>query len=294
MAVARPADKKSCLITLIRKNMKDNITTLLRGFINFLLTLYQRRSLIFEMAKRDISTNHIGSALGFIWTFINPIVMIFIFWLIFSLGFKVAPKNDVPFVVWLTAGMAIWNTFAESLNGSTGVILSNSHLVKKVVFPLSILPVVKLLSSFVTHLILLLILILMIFLFGMPFHVYWFQCLYYFGAMSVLVLGLSWISSSINIFARDTAQIVNVILQFGFWGTPIFWNIDMMPQKLHFIFKLNPMYYIVQGYRDSFIDFIPFWEHMQMTLYFWGVTFIVFALGAIIFLRLRPHFADAI
>ena len=220
--------------------------------------------------------------------------MIFIFWLIFSLGFKVAPKNDVPFVVWLTAGMAIWNTFAESLNGSTGVILSNSHLVKKVVFPLSILPVVKLLSSFVTHLILLLILILMIFLFGMPFHVYWFQCLYYFGAMSVLVLGFSWITSSINIFARDTAQIVNVILQFGFWGTPIFWDINMMPQKLHIIFKLNPMYYIVQGYRDSFIDFIPFWEHMQMTLYFWGVTFIVFALGAIIFLRLRPHFADAI
>ena len=86
---------------------------IISGFYNFLLTLVQRRFLIMEMAKRDISSNIVGSMLGFFWTFINPLITIFIFWLVFSLGFKSAPKGNIPFVVWLTAGMSIWNTFSE-------------------------------------------------------------------------------------------------------------------------------------------------------------------------------------
>lgn len=274
--------------------MIKKIVLLFKGFIDFLITLYRRRDLIVEMAKRDISSHHVGSVLGFFWTFINPLVMIFILWLVFSIGFKAAPKGNVPFVVWLTAAMAIWNTFSEIINGSTGVIIGNSHLVKKVVFPLSILPVVKLVSSFITHAVFLIMLISLILLNGMPFSIYWIQALYYFLAMSILALGLSWITSSVNIFARDTSQITNVILMFGFWATPIFWDLSIMPQKVQAILKLNPMFYIVQGYRDSFIYFVPFWTHWQMTLYFWGITGFIFVLGAIIFLRLRPHFADVL
>lgn len=274
--------------------MFEKIKILLRGFGNFLLTLLHRRFLIVEMAKRDISTQHVGSMLGFFWTFINPMIMIFILWLVFSIGFKAAPKGNVPFVIWLTAGMAMWNTFSEIINGSTGVIIQNPHLVKKVVFPLSILPVVKLVASFVTHAIFLFMLLILIILYGMPFSLYWLQFLYYFVAMSVLALGVSWITSSINVFARDTGQIVGVVLQIGFWSTPIFWDLGIMPQKVQAILKLNPMFYIVQGYRESFIYFVPFWHHWQMTLYYWGVTAFVFILGATIFLRLRPHFADVL
>jgi ABC-type polysaccharide/polyol phosphate export permease len=213
---------------------------------------------------------------------------------VFSVGFKAAPKGNVPFVVWLTAGMAIWNTFSEIISGSTGVIIGNAHLVKKVVFPLSILPVVKLVGSFITHSVFLFMLLALIILYGMPFSIYWLQALYYFGAMSILALGVSWIASSVNIFARDTGQIVNVILQIGFWATPIFWDPGIMPEKVQSVLKLNPMFYIVQGYRESFIYFVPFWHHWQMTLYFWSITLFVFALGATIFLRLRPHFADVL
>ena len=274
--------------------MKNRVIFILTGFGNFLRTLYQRRFLIVEMAKRDIMTQHVGSMLGIFWTFINPIINIFILWFVFSVGFKSAPKGNVPFVVWLTAAMAVWNTFSEIINGSTSVIISNSHLVKKVVFPLSILPVVKLAGSFITHSVFLLVLTVLILMHSMPFSLYWFQALYYFAAMSILALGISWITSSVNIFARDTSQIVNVILQIGFWGTPIFWDPGIMPQKIQFLLRLNPMFYIVQGYRESFIYFVPFWTHWQMSLYFWGVTFVVFALGAAIFLRLRPHFADVL
>jgi lipopolysaccharide transport system permease protein/teichoic acid transport system permease protein len=274
--------------------MFHKINFLIKGFGNFLLTLYQRRFLIFEMAKRDIMTQHVGSLLGFFWTFINPMINIFILWLVFSIGFKTAPKGDVPFVVWLTAGMSIWNTFSETINGSTGVIINNKHLVKKVVFPLSILPVTKLAASFITHFVFLLVLVALLLLNSLPFSVYWFQALYYFTAMGILALGLSWIASSVNIFARDTSQIVHVILQIGFWSTPIFWDIGIMPTKIQAVLKLNPMFYIVQGYRESFIYFVPFWHHWQMTLYFWGIAGFMFILGGLIFLRLRPHFADVL
>jgi len=270
------------------------IAALFRGFTEFLLILYQRRFLIFEMAKRDLATQHIGSALGFFWTFVNPFVMIFILWLVFSVGFKAAPRDNVPFVIWLTAGIAIWNTFSESVNNSTAAIIGNSHLVKKVLFPLSILPVVKLVGSLMTHLILIILLLFMILLYGLPISIFWLQAVYYFGAMSVLALGLSWVTSSINIFARDTGQIINVVLQFGFWATPIFWDISIMPQKVRFFLELNPMFYIVQGYRESFIYHVPFWDHWQMTLYYWGISGFIFLLGAVIFLRLRPHFADVL
>lgn len=267
---------------------------LIKGFFDFLFILYKRRALIFEMALRDITTQHIGSLLGFFWTFINPAVMILIMWFVFSVAFKYKAINDVPYIVWLTSGMIIWNTFSEAVNSSVGSILYNSHLAKKVVFPLSILPVVKLTGTLITHTVFISILILLLLLHKMPFSLYWVQGLYYLAAMSVLVLGLGWITSSINIFAKDTGQVVSILLQIGFWGTPVFWNLGAMPMKVQFVLKLNPMFYIVQGYRESFIYFIPFWEHWQMTLYFWGITGFIFLIGAGIFLRLRPHFADVL
>lgn len=271
-----------------------NIVNLFKSFVLFIFALYQRRFLIMEMAKRDISTRYVGSFLGFFWAFINPMLMISILWFVFSVGLRVRPSGDVPFVVFLTAGMAIWFAFSEVINLSTGVIISNSHLVKKIVFQLSILPIVKLVDTFITHSIFLLMLMLLILLHGMPFSVYWFQFLYYFVAMCVLVLGLSWAVSSINVFVKDTAQIVGVILRFGFWGTPILWDISIMPEKIQPIIKLNPMYYIVQGYRDSFLYFVPFWKHPGLTLYFWAVAIFFFVTGALIFRRLRPHFADVL
>jgi len=253
-----------------------------------------RRELILEMAKRDISAQYTGSFLGLIWAFVNPLAMIFILWLVFSIGFKAAPQGNVPFVVWLAAAIAIWNTFSEAVSSSTSALVNNSHLVKKVLFPLSILPLVKIVGSFVTHLVFLLVLVLLIICYGLPFSLFWFQALYYFLAMSVLALGVSWLTSSINVFARDTGQIVNVMLTFGFYLTPIIWDLHIMPERLRFLLKLNPMFYIVQGYRDSFLYSVPFWHHWQLTLYFWSATSIIFVIGAVIFLRLRPHFADVL
>lgn len=260
----------------------------------FFLMVIERRMLIREMVIRDLAMRYVGSLIGFYWTILNPLIMIFILWLVFSVGFRVAPISDAPFVVWLTAGMAIWTAFSQVVQESTPVVAKNPHLVKKIVFPVGILPVVKLAGACVTHLVFVVLLIGLVAWYELPASFYWFQVVYYFVAMSVFSLGVGWLLASIHVFVRDTAQIVGMALQFGFWATPIFWDLSIMPDHLRWIFQMNPMFYIVQGYRESFIEFVPFWSHPMLTLYFWSVSAVVVVVGAVVFMRLRPHFADAL
>ena len=125
----------------------------------FLRLLHARPRLITAMAARELRAQYVASSLGLLWTLIHPIVMITVFWFVFSIGFKARPLNDVPFVVWLTAGMAPWYIFSEIVSGSTGIIIAHAHLVKKTIFPSQILPVVKIASALVTHGIFLLVLL---------------------------------------------------------------------------------------------------------------------------------------
>jgi lipopolysaccharide transport system permease protein len=265
---------------------------MVKSFLSFFSLIIKQRYIIVSMAKREVANQYVGSILGFIWTFINPIVMVLVFWVVFSVGFKVKPTNDVPFVVWLTAGMASWFVFADIVIGSTGCIVSNSHLIKRTLFQSQILPVIRIVSCLITHSIFLIVLITLIILQKMEINVYYFQFLYYLFCLIFVGLGFGWATSALNVFIRDIGQIVGVIIQIGFWATPIFWDISIMPPYLQTAFKLNPMYYIVQGYRESFIYFKPFWCHPYQTIYFWFMAITIFTTGALIFRKLKPHFAD--
>ena len=246
------------------------------------------------MAAREVKAQYVGSSLGLLWTVIHPVVMITVFWFVFSIGFKARPMNDVPFVVWLTAGLAPWYFFSEIVSGSTGLVVANAHLVKRTIFYPQILPIVKILAALVTHVVFLFVLLFLVLFQQQPFSFMFFQAFYYLGCLIILALGISWATSALNVFLRDIGQLVTVALQVGFWVTPIFWDIQMMPDRVQWILKLNPVYYIIQGYRDSFISFVPFWQHPLYTAYFWGVACITLMAGAMIFKRLKPQFADVL
>ena len=262
--------------------------------VNLFCNIGRQRQLILSMAKRELASQYVGSFLGFMWTFIQPAVMITVFWFVFSIGFKAKPMNDVPFVVWLTAGMAPWFAFSAMLMASTGAVIDHAHLIKKTVFPAEILPVVRIVSNAASHGAFLLLLIVLLLANSMAFSLYFLQVIYYFFCLCVLVLGCGYLVASLNVFARDVGQITGVVMQVGFWATPIFWDIHMMSDRVQFFLKANPVYYIVQGYRDSFIAFIPFWQRPEYTLYFWVVTAVVFSLGALVFRKLTPQFADVL
>jgi ABC-type polysaccharide/polyol phosphate export permease len=259
-----------------------------------LATLISNRKLIFELAKKDFQVKYLGSYLGIIWAFIQPTVMILIYWFVFEVGFRSTPVENFPFILWLMAGIIPWFFFSESVSVATHAVVQNSYLVKKVVFRVSALPIIKIISSLYIHLFFIIVLFLMFYGYGYSISIYNIQVIYYLFAMIILVLGISWITSSLIVFLQDIGQIVAVMLQFGFWITPIFWSFKIVPVKYHLFFKLNPLYYIVEGYRDTFVHHKWFWEHAYLTLYFWGVTLFIFIVGAIIFKRLRPHFADVL
>ena len=267
---------------------------MLKRFYYFLRLLVLQKHLIVSMAKREVAKQYVGSLLGFIWTFIQPLVLILVLWVVFSLGFRVRPTQNVPFVVWLTAGMAPWFAFSDMITGSAQIVVANAHLVKKTVFQSQILPVIKIVAALITHTIFLTILILLILFNKVPITIYYLQFFYYLACLAFLALGVGWLVSCLNVFVRDVAQIVGVIVQIGFWATPIFWDINIMPEQLHSYIKLNPMFYIVQGYRETFLYGIGFWHHPLQTLWFWFFTGVMFVFGALVFQKLKPQFADVL
>lgn len=261
---------------------------------DFIRELYQSRQLIFILSKNDFKTKFAGSFFGIFWAFVQPVITILIYWFVFSVGFRSGGIENCPFVLWLTAGLVPWFFFSDAWNGATGSLMEYSYLVKKVVFKISVLPIVKVMSALFVSLCFHLFMCILFMLHGFIPDLYWIQFPYYMVCNFALVLSLSYITCSIIPFFKDLGQIINIVLQVGVWMTPIMWNIEMIPMAWRWIMKINPMYYIVQGYRNSLSMKQWFWQDITWTIYFWGLMGALFITGNIIFKRLRPHFADVL
>lgn len=265
-----------------------------KNFISFLGTIFNNRKLLWELTKKELKQRYVGSYLGILWAFIQPAITIFIFWFVFQLGFKSKPVDNFPFILWLVCGMFPWFFFSDALLAATNSIYNNSFLVKKVVFPVSLLPVIQILSALIINTFFICMLFLMFVVYGYTPDIYTLQICYYLLGTICLVFGLSLITSSLAVFSKDVGQIVSMLIQFGFWGTPIFWSLKMIPDGYQWILKLNPMYYIVEGYRCSFIYHQWFWERGLSTVFFWVFTLLIMVVGVLVFRKLRPHFADVL
>ncbi|OON99040.1 MAG: teichoic acid ABC transporter permease [Epulopiscium sp. Nele67-Bin004] len=252
------------------------------------------RELIWNLSKNDFKTKYAGSYLGITWAFIQPVVSIMVYWFVFQVGFRSAPVEDFPFVLWLISGLVPWFFFQEALMNVTNSFIEYSYLVKKVVFKISILPIVKMMSALFVHLFFILFAITVFIANGYYPDFYTLQVFYYMACLFILILGIGYSTSAIILFFKDLGQIISIFLQIGMWMTPIMWSFDMIPDKFQIIFKLNPMFYIVDGYRNSLINKIWFWQNIGMTIYFWGVTIFLFVLGTLVFKKLKIHFADVL
>ena len=160
---------------------------------------------------------------------------------------------------------------------------------------MGLLPLVKLGSGVIVHLIFLIILGGILWVNGVSPSWYWLNALYYLGCSGILLLGLGWLTSAIQPFWRDMGQIIAIIVQFGFWATPIMWEVKLLPPSFDWIVKLNPLVYIIDGYRNAFLYQKGFWDHSSYyTIFFWCFSFGVLVIGRWCFLRMRPHFGDVL
>lgn len=271
-----------------------------RKFISLPIELYQNRKLIWKLSKNDFKTRFAGSYLGIFWAFVQPVVTIVVYWLVFDKGLNVGSTLSrsgisVPFVLWLTAGLVPWFYFQEAIMNGTNALIEYNYLVKKVVFKISILPIIKIMSALFVHIFFVAFVIIMFACYGYYPDLYTLQVVYYSICMFALVLAICYTTCAVVIFFRDLTQIISIVLQVGTWATPIMWQISIIHNRwLLLFFQLNPMYYVVNGYREALIEKAWFFENVYMTLYFWGVVAVVFAIGALIFKRLKVHFADVL
>ncbi|MDU4853880.1 MAG: ABC transporter permease, partial [Clostridioides difficile] len=266
-----------------------------KSIIGLVLEIKNNKTLIWNLAKNDFKTKYAGSSLGITWAFVQPIVTILVYWFVFQFGLKAgSPISDVPFVVWFITGIVPWFFFQEALLNATNCMLEYSYLVKKVVFKISILPIVKIISALFIHLVFIGFLFFVAGIYGFYPTQYSIQLVYYSFCTFCLILSISYATSAMIIFFKDLGQIINIILQIGMWMTPIMWSYTIVPKSLQWIVKLNPMYYIVEGYRDTFINHVWFFQRYFQTIYFWIITLALFIIGTVIFKKLKPHFADVL
>ena len=250
---------------------------------------------IWDLARNDFRARFAGSYFGIMWALVQPVATILVFWFVFQVGFRAGPTADgIPFVLWLAAGLTPWFFFSEGLMTTTSSFTDYSYLVKKVVFRIELIPVVKVVSAFFFHLASVLVLLLLATLLGSPPSIYWLQLPYYSFCMIALVLSLGLLTASVLPFFRDLNQLLAIVLQFGMWQTPIIWRVEMIPGQYRWVFKLNPVGYIVEGYRDAIFGRIWVWQHWATTLGFWAVTVALWAFARHVFRRTKPHFADVL
>lgn len=229
------------------------------------------------------------------WAFIQPLVFMLVIWFVFDMGFRAGPTTDgTPFFLWMISGMLPWLFISGVMISGTSAVVKNSFMVKKVAFRVSILPLVEIGSALIIHCVLVVFLVLALLFYGYTPTLYWLQLPFYMACSIALLLGLTWLTSAIRVFIKDVGNFIAVLMQIGFWITPIFWSLDVLSPRLQKIFLSNPVYYIVNGYRDTFIAGVWFWERQSLTLYYFVVTFFCMALGALVFKRLRPHFGDVL
>lgn len=253
---------------------------------------------VFRLTAHDLRSRCLGSTLGFVWAFIQPFVMTIILWFVVGLAFKAHAVRGMPFIAWLLAGMSAWSFFSDAFNQATGVFCEYAFLVRKVNFRLFNLPLMKILAALAVHAVFLLIVAVVLLFSRVTVSWNWLAVFYYLAASAVLLTGLSYITATLHVFSRDVGHIVNVGLQFGFWLTPVFWDFAMLPLQGHSflvaLLRLNPMVYIVEGYRNSLLFNAPFAAGWGATAYFWIFALVMLGLGALTFRKLRPQFADVL
>jgi len=267
---------------------------MLQRLFNFIFTIYQQRYLIKFLTKREFVSRYIGTLAGVLWAIIHPLFTIMVFWFIFSVGFKVTGPSEIPFLLYFVTGYAPWLMFSEVLIISTNGARGNLVLIKKTTFPSEVLPFVYMGAASITHAIFLIIIIMLMFFYSVPFSFYIVQVFYYYIVLCFFLIGLCWILSAANVFHRDVGQAIGIIINFWFWLTPIIWVKEIIPSNYQWLIFINPMTYIIEGYRKSLLYQESLFLDFPVTIYFLSLSALSFAMGALIYKRLKLEFADAI
>src|ERR1017187_10655006 len=259
----------------------------------FLRNLVERRSLLFQLVRRDFEQRFVGSAMGWIWGLIHPLVLLISWMFVFQICMRVPrPAGVSNYPLFIFAGMLPWVLFSETVQRSASSLLDHANLITKTVFPSEMIPVSVFLSTLVSHLLALVLMIaatgvwinqISVFLIFLPL---------YTLVIGLLAVGLGWIVASLHVFLRDSAQFLTVILTFWFWTPPIFIQPDAFPWWAKPALKFNPLAYAVDAYRALLLGTRMPNPRDLAVMAACGVA--AFVIGGLFFRHLKRGFADVL
>ncbi len=255
----------------------------------------ERRSLVFQLVRRDFQQRYVGSVAGWVWGFLHPLALLLSWTFVFQLCLKVQlPRGEVTrnYTIFLICGFLPWLLFQEALQRSATSLVDYSNLIKRTVFPAEIVPVTVFLSSLISHLLTLILVLGAVWLVEGHLSVMVLTLPVYMFLLGLFAVGLGWIVSSLHVYLRDTAQVVIVVLTMWFWLTPIFISEQLYPAKLRFLLEWNPLRYFVQAYRDRLLS--SRWPTVEELAVLTGAGVASFVIGGLFFRHLKRGFADVL
>lgn len=287
---SKPLQYDGTEIVIDKNIQRENV---FQSTVIVLREIWKNRERMFRMAMYDFRTRNNDSYLGKIWTFLNPLIQILTFWFVFGQGMRGGrPVEGYPYLLWMLSGLLPWFFASASIVGACGSIYSKAGTVLRMQYPQTTIPVGNILVNFFDHLATMLILLVVLLMYGYAPALTWLNLLYYWmcGIIFFSVLGL--VTSTLTMIARDFQKLISSLIRLLFYMTPILWTLDSMPEGTRGILKLNPVLYLVDGYRDSLLYNVNFWEHGTKTLFFWLVTLLLLLLGCSVHRRYKDYFID--
>ncbi|WP_394884861.1 ABC transporter permease [Clostridium butyricum] len=255
--------------------------------MNGLKELYDYREMLSNLVKKDLRTRYKGSVLGFLWTFVNPLLQLVVYTMVFSVIMKV---NVDKFYIYLFIALVPWIFFTSSVQGSASSIIANKDLIKKIYFPRIIIPISIVNAAFMNMIFSMVVVFIALIISGIGVSEYIIMLPIILGIEYLFTLGFSFIVSALNVYFRDLEHILGIVIMAWFYVTPIVYTSDMVPSDYSWILNFNPMVPIMQVYRDIlYYKQMPDFNGLGIIII---SSVIMIIIGYCIFQKLQRNFVE--
>lgn len=257
-------------------------------FIDLLRPLTSYKYLLYQLTLREIKARYKQSFVGYAWVLLNPLAQLLVYSFVFSIVFRF-PTGDIPYILFLYAGLLPWTLFQTSIIGATQSLVDNASLLKKVAFPREVIPYASVFARIVDFAFSSLLFIGLMLLLGVPFSPTVIFFLPLLVIQLLLTTGISLLLSTFNLFFRDIQHLTNLLMMLWMYMTPVVYPLSLVPDQYVWVYKLNPMVGIMEGYRSAIFGY-PF--ETSIILWAAGVSVLIFVFGFAVFKRTEHMFAD--
>ena len=263
--------------------------------MEFFKILFKNRNMAIKLGKNDFRNRFANTSLGTIWGFLQPFVFMITYVIVFQYILQTRSAGEYPYVVWFLPGMSMWMYCSDAILTASNSIRNYSYLVKKVVFPVDIIPIISLTSASFIGLFLMLVSVVVSCIFGFVPNIL--NIIYIYFCAICFIVALTRFTSALTTIVPDFAQLLTILIQLFMWFTPIIWNLDFITNNiLSKFFRCMPFTYLVEGFRQAFMEnsTIITESNGAYTIVFWVITIIIFMWGNKVFKKTKKDFADVL